>query len=483
MPYQSYETVIGLEVHVQLSTMSKAFCADPAGFGGEPNTHVSPISLGHPGVLPRLNAEQVEYAVRLGLALGCRINLFSAFDRKNYFYADLPKGYQITQDLYPICTGGFLDIHTSNGNKRVNIHHIHMEEDAGKSIHLSDEPYSLIDLNRAGVPLLEIVTMPDMRSAEEVEVFMAAMRRIVRYLDICDGNMEEGSMRCDCNVSVRPKGAEYYGERCEIKNLNSMRFARMAIDYEVKRQIDIVESGGKIEQQTLHFDSSTGITSPLRDKEDAHDYRYFPDPDLPPVQLTSEFIGRIKAQMPALPQEVFDKLVTQYGLPAYDAGILFEEKANAEYFEHLCRHSAHFKGVSNLIINKLLPYCQENDIKIQEFPIKKPTLAKFIELIESGSVSAAMAYQRIFPELIAQPEAEPLELAKKLDLVQTSDESYLLDLIKEAFDKYPDKVEAYRKGKKGLLGFFMGEVVKASKGKADPKVTNKMVVEALESTP
>ena len=282
-PYEQYETVIGLEIHVQLSTKSKAFCADDTSFGGEPNTQVSTISLGHPGTLPRLNKKQIEYAVRLGLALGSEINQVSYFDRKNYFYADLPKGYQITQDRRPVCVGGDLEIRVGEMRKKVRIHHIHMEEDAGKSMHDSDPVNSFIDLNRAGVPLLEVVSEPDLRSPEEVDAYMSAMRQLVKYLEISDGNMEQGSMRCDCNVSVRKKGATKLGERCEIKNLNSMRYARRAINYEVKRQIDLIESGGRVKQQTLNFDPTTGVTSPLREKEDAHDYRYFPEPDLPPV--------------------------------------------------------------------------------------------------------------------------------------------------------------------------------------------------------
>jgi aspartyl-tRNA(Asn)/glutamyl-tRNA(Gln) amidotransferase subunit B len=294
--YDQYEMVIGLEAHVQLSTHSKAFCADDARFGGPPNTHISAISLAHPGTLPRLNRAQLTGAVRLGLALGCTINRTSTFDRKHYFYADLPKGYQITQDRQPICLGGNL------GN--IRIHHIHMEEDAGKSMHDQLPDASLIDLNRAGVPLLEIVTEPDFRSAEEVDMFMNQLRRLVRYLDISDGNMEQGSLRCDINVSVRRKGVTTLGTRCEIKNVNSMRFARRAIQYEVKRQIDLLEAGGEIQQNTLHFDPDTGVTTPMRSKEDAHDYRYFPEPDLPPVVVSESWLSEIQSQMPVLPEAI-----------------------------------------------------------------------------------------------------------------------------------------------------------------------------------
>ncbi|RME95530.1 MAG: Asp-tRNA(Asn)/Glu-tRNA(Gln) amidotransferase subunit GatB, partial [Bacteroidetes bacterium] len=287
----AYETIIGLEIHVQLSTRSKAFCGDEIRFGAEPNTLVSPISLGHPGTLPRLNFHHLEYAIRLGLALGSTINLRHSFDRKNYFYADLPKGYQITQDALPICVGGSLAVQVGGEEKHIRIHHIHMEEDAGKSMHDSADPYSYIDLNRAGTPLLEIVTEPDLRSAEEVDAMMSAMRQLVQYLDISDGNMQEGNMRCDVNVSIRPQGSTTLGNRCEIKNLNSMRYARKAIEYEVHRQIDLVENGQTVAQVTLNFDPNTGVTFPLRTKEDAHDYRYFPDPDIPPVVLTQEYVA------------------------------------------------------------------------------------------------------------------------------------------------------------------------------------------------
>ncbi|MCB0584248.1 MAG: Asp-tRNA(Asn)/Glu-tRNA(Gln) amidotransferase subunit GatB [Phaeodactylibacter sp.] len=479
MPYDKYETVIGLEIHAQLSTRSKAFCGDDASFGGDPNTHISPISLGHPGTLPRLNEKQVEYAVRLGLALGSEISLFNAFDRKNYFYADLPKGYQITQDRAPICIGGSLKIRVGEEEKTIRIHHIHMEEDAGKSMHDSEEPYSLIDLNRAGVPLLEIVSEPDLRSAEEVDAYMSAMRQLLRYLDISDGNMEQGSMRCDCNVSVRLKGSETLGERCEIKNLNSMRYARRAINYEVKRQIGLIESGGRVEQQTLNFDPASGVTAPLRDKEDAHDYRYFPEPDLPPVVLAPEYVEKIKQSLPALPWELYHRFQQEYGLPEYDANLLTQEQPAALFFLALCQHTTNFKAASNLIINKITPYCNEKGIGIDAFPAGHPHLAAFIQLIDEGKVASAVAYQHIFPVMAAEPERSPLEIARSLNLIQTSDENLLEKLVDDALAGNPAEVERYRKGKKGLIGFFMGEVMKASKGKADPKVVGKLLREKL----
>ncbi|MEM1123566.1 MAG: Asp-tRNA(Asn)/Glu-tRNA(Gln) amidotransferase subunit GatB, partial [Bacteroidota bacterium] len=366
--YDKYETVIGLEVHVQLGTKSKAFCGDDASFGAPPNTHISTISLGHPGTLPRLNKKQIEYAVKLGLALGCKISPTNYFDRKNYFYADLPKGYQITQDRMPICIGGGIDVETEAGKRHIRMHHIHMEEDAGKSIHDIAPDASFIDLNRAGVPLLEVVTEPDFRSAQEVDVFMNAMRQLVRYLEVSDGNMQEGSLRCDCNVSVRLKGAEKFGERCEIKNMNSMRFARKAIEYERKRQIDLIEAGGKVAQQTLNFDPVTGVTAPLRDKEDAHDYRYFPEPDLPPVVISEEYLATIKSKMPALPWELQQTFIEKYQLSAYNAKLLTEEKGIATFFQALTQHTKNYKAAANLIINKISPWLNEEKQSIDKFP-------------------------------------------------------------------------------------------------------------------
>ncbi len=478
--YDQYETVIGLEVHLQLATESKAFCGDDTTFGGEPNTHVSAISLGHPGTLPKLNKKQVEYAIRLGLALNCEINLRNCFDRKNYFYLDLPKGYQITQDALPICVGGGLEVRVGGKKKFVRLHHIHMEEDAGKSIHDVDPNHSLIDLNRAGTPLLEIVTEPDLRSGEEVDAFMTAMRQLARYLGISDGNMQEGSMRCDVNVSVRKKGAEEYGERCEVKNVNSMKFARQAISYEVKRQIDLIEHGGEVTRETLNFNPATGITTPMRDKESAHDYRYFPDPDLPPVVISKEEVAEIKASLPALPNQLFDKFTKEYSLPEYDAELLTLEKSTAQFFIDLADVTPHNKAASNLIINRINPFLTEKNIPISEFQITKKQLADFIQLIEDGKVTASIAYQRLFPALVNKSEAVPLELAKSLNLIQSSDESFLEQLIKEVLDQNHDKVKAYQNGKKGLIGFFMGQVMRASQGKAEPNATKALLIKKLE---
>lgn len=478
--YDQYETVIGLEVHVQLATQSKAFCRDDAGFGSDPNTHISPVSLGYPGTLPRLNRQQVALAVRLGLALGCEINRRNAFDRKNYFYPDLPKGYQITQDRQPICIGGTLEIEVAGEKKVVRLHHIHMEEDAGKLVHDTDARHSLVDLNRAGVPLLEIVTEPDLRSPEEVDAFMTAMRQLVRYLDVSDGNMEQGSMRCDCNVSVRRHGETKLGERCEIKNLNSMRYARRAIEFERRRQIDLLESGGRVSQQTLQFDPVNGTTSPLRDKEDAHDYRYFPEPDLLPVEIDETFLTATRTAMPPLPRELKTRFMSEaFGLSEYDAQLLTEDKNTAFFYQTLCDHTPNKKSAANLVINKLLPWCAETDQEIAAFPVAPPSLAAFIQLIDDGKVSAAIAYQRLLPALIARPGQPASALAQELQLIQTTDDNFLETLADEVLSAFPDKVADYRKGKKGLMGFFMGEMMRRSKGQAEPKKTTALLEQKL----
>ncbi len=476
-----YETVIGLEVHVQLGTQSKVFCADDARFGGAPNTHVSAISLAHPGTLPRLNRRAIEHAVKLGLALGSEINLRTAFDRKNYFYADLPKGYQITQDRRPVCLGGKVDLADETaGVKTIRIHHIHLEEDAGKSIH-DQEPYdSLIDLNRAGVPLLEIVSEPDLRSAEETTAYVETIRRLVRWLDISDGNMEEGSLRCDVNISVRRFGDPQYGKRCEIKNVNSMRFARKAIEYEVARQIALLEKGEKVIQETRGFDPADGTTYSLREKEDAHDYRYFPEPDLPPVVFSQAEIDAMQAALPPLPEQLFAQFQQQYDLPAYDAGQLTQERSVAGYFMALAGDNlATGKAMANLIVNKLKPWADEKGMALTDIPVSPQGWQIFAKLIADGQLSASTAYQRLFPALMERPDADPAYLAAELDLLQSADADWLTQIVDGVVAKFPEKVAEYRKGKKGLQGFFMGEIMKAAQGKADPQATTKLLLERI----
>ena len=470
----AYETIIGLETHVQLSTASKAFCADDTGFGAGPNTHIGAVSLALPGALPRVNQRQVEYAVRLGLALGCEINLHSSFDRKNYFYTDLPKGYQITQDNRPVCVGGRVRIRTRQGERDIRIHHIHMEEDAGKSIHDRDPSATLVDLNRAGVPLLEIVSEPDFRHEDEVDAYMSALRRLVRWLGISEGNMERGELRCDVNLSIRPEGSTEYGTRCEIKNMNSMRYARQAIRFERQRQIDLVESGGVVLQSTLNFDPKTGATTPLRRKENAHDYRYFPDPDLPPVVLSQEQLQRIVSEMPKLP-EAYDRDFRTAGAPAGAIAQLTETETTARYFGEMLQQGIDARSGANFLVNQILPgYTDPND-----FPLTINFQKEFLELISQNKISHTQGVQQLLPELLKEPQS-PRQLAERLDLLQNEGDSDELKKIAQGIlERYPNKVAAYKKGKKNLIGLFMGELMKASRGKANPKVARTLLVELL----
>lgn len=478
----TYLTTIGLEAHVQLATESKAFCADRNQFGEAPNRNISMISLGYPGTLPMLNERQVRFAVKLGLALGCKINRRSTFDRKNYFYADLPKGYQITQDDRPICIGGGLPIRTASPTdapRVVQLHHIHMEEDAGKSIHVDGQPFTRVDLNRAGTPLLEIVTEPDLNAAEEVDAFMTGMRRLVRWLDISDGNMQEGSLRCDVNVSVRPEGQAEFGTRCEIKNMNSMKFARQAVDYEVKRQIGLLEKGESVIQQTRQFDPISGKTSALRDKEDAHDYRYFPDPDLPPVVLTEVFINEVRSEIGTLPWEAYELLIKDYQIVAADAAQISEDREQYEAFLSYADASPSPHDLAKIWVNRLTPWLNDEDLGYDQIPLTPEQMGQFQELILAGDVAASVATSKLLPDLLLTP-GEPMARAESMGLLQNTDTDFLTDLVNGVIDEFPDKVAAYRKGKKGLMGFFMGEVMKRSKGSAGPKEAQAMLREKLE---
>ncbi|MDB5000918.1 MAG: gatB [Mucilaginibacter sp.] len=479
---EKYELVVGLEVHAQLSTLSKAFSSDSAAFGAEPNYNVSPISLGHPGTLPRINKKMVEYAVKMGLACNCSINLTNTFARKNYFYADLPKGFQTTQDQQPICLGGYITVKLADGtSKKIAIHHIHMEDDAGKSSHDQHDEFSFIDLNRAGVPLIEIVSEPDMRSAEEAGQFLTEVRRLLRYLDICDGNMEEGSMRCDANISVRLKGASAFGNRCEVKNLNSIRNVQRAIEHEFERQVAIIEEGGYIDQNTLNFNADTGETSVLRSKEMANDYRYFPEPDLLPVQLTAANLSAIRESMPALPNELFAKYTTELGLSDYDAGVIIADKEFAAYFEEVIKHTANYKSAANWLMGSVRSYINDNSIGINELALNPANLAGLIKLVDEGKINNSVAAQKLFPAMIKDSGKTADELAQKLNLLISQDTSEVDQFIQAVLAKYPDKVIEYQRGKKGVLGLFMGEVMKLSKGKIDPQKTNQLLIKELES--
>ncbi len=475
-----YEAVIGLEVHAQLRTQSKLFAADSASFGAEPNTHISPITLGHPGTLPKTNKKAVEYAIKMGLACHCEIEQYNYFARKNYFYPDLPKGYQVSQHTTPICKGGNIFIKTKEGEKNVKLNRIHLEEDAGKSIHDADENYTCIDYNRAGVPLIEIVTEPDMHSAEEAFQYVTEIRKLVRWIDVCDGNMEEGSLRCDANVSVRLKGESALGTKVEVKNLNSIRNVKKAIEYEIERMIAMVEKGEIIIQQTRSFDADTDTTFAIRDKEEANDYRYFPEPDLTAFQLTAEFISGIKAALPALPDELYKRYHLSLGLNEYDASQLCDEKATADFFEQVTQFSRNYKAIVNWMLGPLRQAVNDNHITFKEIALQPETLAALIALVDEGKVSFSVASLKILPVLLQNPEKEPLQVATGLNLLQVSGSADIEAWVNEVVNKMPEKVTEYKKGKKGLIGLFVGEVKKVSKGKADPKVATQILEEKLK---
>jgi aspartyl-tRNA(Asn)/glutamyl-tRNA(Gln) amidotransferase subunit B len=477
-----YQPVIGLEVHAQLLTKSKIFASDSADFGDLPNTNVSVITLGHPGTLPMLNKKVVEYTIKMGLACKCDITRFSFFDRKNYFYPDLPKGYQTTQDKAPLCKGGQILIKTKDGGeKKINLNRIHMEDDAGKNLHLDGETDTLVDYNRAGTPLIEIVTEPDLRSSDEAFALMTEVRKLVRYLEICDGNMEEGSMRCDANVSIMLKGSDTYGKKVEVKNMNSIRNVQRAIDFEIERQIEEIEKGNLIVSETRQFDATTGNTYSMRTKEELNDYRYFPEPDLQPLQISEVYLNSIKASLPSLPQELYDKFVNQFGLSAYDAQVLTDTKEIALFFEELCKETKNYKAASNWVMGPVKSYLNELTLHINQFPIVTKELASIIALIDSGKVSFAVASQKIFPAMLNGDKNSPLKIAESMNLIQESNTDSLQPIIDEVLAGNPAKVAEYKGGKVGLLAMFMGEVMKKSKGKADPKITSELLKKSLEN--
>jgi aspartyl-tRNA(Asn)/glutamyl-tRNA(Gln) amidotransferase subunit B len=478
--YEAYEIVVGLEVHAQLLTRTKLFCGDSASFGEEPNTQVSPVTLGHPGALPRLNKTAVEFAIKMGLACHCEIERNNYFARKNYFYPDLPKGYQISQHTTPIGKGGFVPIRTASGERNILLNRIHLEEDAGKSLHDVDPENTCVDYNRAGVPLIEIVTEPDMHSSEEASAYLSELRRLLRYLEICDGNMEEGSMRCDANVSIRRKGETSLGTKVEVKNLNSIRNVRRAIDYETKRMIELVEQGHVIQQQTRSFDALDGSTFALRSKEEANDYRYFADPDLPPFQVSDAFLSVVRATIPALPAELVIKYTGELQLSEYDARTISDDKETADYFEKLIRETTNYKGAANWLLGPVRSGLNERGQTFRAFPVSPLTMARLIQLVEEGKLNFSVAASRILPALVESPGREPLEIALSLNLVQSSDMDEIMAWVDQALAKMPDKVIEYKKGKKGLIGLFVGEVKKLSKGKADLQLTNRLLLEKLD---
>lgn len=479
-----YEIVIGLEVHCQLSTESKIFASDSNKFGSEPNTNISVITLGHPGVLPKLNKKAVEYAIRMGLACGCDITRNNYFDRKNYFYPDLPKGYQVSQDKFPICRGGGVTVRLKDGKhfkeKTLALHHIHLEEDAGKSVHEGESAYTRLDYNRAGTPLIEIVSEPCMTSAEEAGAYLTEIRKIVRYLDICDGNMEEGSMRADLNISIRPVGTTKLGTKVEVKNMNSIRNLQRAVEFEFKRQVRMLEAGEEIIQETRMFDADTGETYGMRVKETMNDYRYFPEPDLAPISISDEWLQSVKAQMPALPHELFRQFTRDYGILEEHAVVLTDSKDIAGYFLETAQFIKNHRAIANWLTSTIKGYLNEKSIEISDLPLKPAQLAELITLVDNNKISSSTAAQKLFPLLIDNPAATALSLAESNNLIQQSNTDTLQTLVNEVLSAYPDKVKEFKSGKKGLLGMFVGEVMKKSKGTADPKLTNQLLMEALK---
>jgi aspartyl-tRNA(Asn)/glutamyl-tRNA(Gln) amidotransferase subunit B len=480
--HSKYEPVIGLEIHAQLLTKTKAFSPEAAEYGALPNHHVSVINLGHPGTLPMHNKEAVKMAIKVGLACSCHITENNIYARKNYFYADLPKGYQITQDKTPLCTGGSVKIKLKDGEVRhIGLIRIHMEEDSGKSIHDMDLSNTLLDFNRAGTTLVEIVTEPEIRNAEEAFQFVTEIRKLLRYLEVCDGNMEEGSLRCDANISVRPKGSSTFGTKVEIKNMNSITNVKKAIEHEIERQIALLEKGEKVMQETRSFDAQRNLTFSMRSKELVTDYRYFPEPDLLPLHVNVDLVEEIKQDMPLLPEELYNTLRNTYQLSSYDAQVLTESRQMADYFLSICQHTANYKSAANWLMGDIKGYLNNNGTEIDSFPLKPESIAQLIALIDSNTISHTAASQIIFPAMIQEPEKNPMNIAQEKNVIQESDDQFITELAMAAIELFPDKVIEYRNGKKGVLGLFMGEIMKRSQGKADPKVASKKLVELLET--
>jgi len=472
-----YEAVIGLEIHAQLSTESKMFCGCSTKFGAEPNTQTCPVCIGMPGVLPVANKKAIECVIKTGQAVNCKIASFSRFARKNYFYPDLPKGYQISQYELPICEHGLVEIIVNGSTKKIGLTRIHLEEDAGKNIHEGAGDYSFVDLNRAGTPLMEIVTEPDISSPQEAAEFVKKLRAIVRYIGVCDGNMEQGSLRCDANISIRPVGQEELGTKTEIKNMNSFKFIEKALDYEIKRQIKILNEGGRIVQETRLWDSNRGITESMRSKEEAHDYRYFPDPDLVPVDVDNAWIEQIRLQIVELPDSRRQRFITQYGLPEQDADLLTSERAMAEWFEQAVKLGGDPKSVSNWMMGELMRLLNEENKLIEECALKPEQLVGVVKLIDKGVISGKIA-KTVFEEMYKTGK-DADRIVKEKGLVQVSDESEIEKVVDELFVRYPKEVERFKSGEEKLLGFFAGQIMKATKGKANPKIVNELLKKKL----
>jgi aspartyl-tRNA(Asn)/glutamyl-tRNA(Gln) amidotransferase subunit B len=471
-----FEPVIGLEVHAHLKTKSKIFSPAATEFGAPPNSQVNPICLGMPGVLPVLNGKALEYAVKAALALNCEIHGRSRFARKNYFYPDLPKGYQISQYEEPFSTGGWLEIGTEGASRKIRITRIHMEEDAGKLVHENTGSSTYVDLNRAGVPLVEIVSEPDIESAEEAALYLKKLRAILMYIGVCDGNMEEGSLRCDANVSVRPRGSKTLGTKVEIKNVNSFKFIQKAIDYEIRRQVSVIEGGGSIVQETRLFDAEKGVTFSMRTKEEAHDYRYFPDPDLLPVVLEKEKIEELRASLPELPDERQRRFIDEYRLPEYDASVLTASKEIADYFEECLSLYNNPKTVSNWIMTEVMREMKEEE-GTEEMPLSPKNLAELLQLIDDGTISGKIA-KDVFQDMVSTGKTAK-EIVEEKGIKQISDRGALESIIVEILKNHPGEISRYKAGDEKLIGFFVGKVMKATQGKANPKVVNEILIAEL----
>ncbi len=474
-----YELVVGLEVHCQLNTKTKAFCGCSTEFGAPANTNVCPVCLGMPGALPVLNKQVLEFAIKLGLTTHCKIAPYSIMARKNYFYPDLPKGYQISQYEEPLCTDGYVDFEAEGEKKRVRLMRIHIEEDAGKSIHdIGEETY--IDANRCGVPLLEIVSYPDIRSVKEASGYLQKLRAIVRWLGISDGNMEEGSLRCDANVSVRPKGSDKFGTRTEIKNMNSFKSVENAIQYEMERQIEILKSGGTVVQETRLWDADKFETRPMRSKEAAHDYRYFPEPDLVPIEVTDEMLSHIKATLPEMPEVRAARFVSEYQIPEYDAKVITTDRSLADYYEETVKACGDPKAASNWIMGEVLRTLKEKSIEIAQFPIEAKRLGELISLVKKGIINGNTAKEIVFVKMLEEPTS-PESIVNRDGLTQVNDVSIIEREIAAVLSASPSQLADYRAGKTKLFGYFVGETMKRMKGKANPQLVNELLKRKLES--
>ena len=476
----NYEAAIGLEIHAQLLTRSKIFCGCSTQFGADPNSHTCQVCMGMPGALPVLNRQVVELAIRTALALHGTVAAYSVFARKNYFYPDLPKGYQISQYELPLSQGGHIDVHANGQTTRVRIIRVHMEEDAGKLVHegtMDAAAASFVDLNRTGVPLLEIVTHPDIRTPAEAAAFLRKLRSILQYLDVCDGNMEQGSFRCDANISVRPVGQERLGVKAELKNMNSFRFVERALEYEIQRQIDILEEGGTIVQETRLWDAARGATCSMRGKEEAHDYRYFPDPDLVPLVIDPEWVERMRGDIPELPDQREDRFVTQYGLPGYDAAILTSSRELAAYFETTVGLFPEPKTASNWILSELLRELNRDERDISQCPVTPEHLAALLALIRNGVLSGKLGKQ-VFEEMY-RTGGHPKEIVEKKGWIQIQDEDEVHRVIDQVLSNNPEEAKKYRAGKDKVFGFLVGQVMKATKGKANPALVNELLLKKL----